>query len=73
MTAGHMVVISFISLIFMFGELGNLPAVGFFTSVFSVIFALFIDLIEIFIALLQAYIFTMLSALFIGQAVEEAH
>jgi F-type H+-transporting ATPase subunit a len=73
MTAGHMVIISFISLIFMFGKLGELPAVGFFTSVFSVIFALFIDCIEIFIALLQAYIFTMLSALFIGQAVEEAH
>lgn len=73
MTAGHMVIISFISLIFIFGELGNLPAVGFFTSIFSIIFALFIDLIEIFIALLQAYIFTMLSALFIGQAVEEAH
>jgi F-type H+-transporting ATPase subunit a len=73
MTAGHMVIISFISLIFIFGELGNLPAVGFFTSFFSIIFALFIDCIEIFIALLQAYIFTMLSALFIGQAVEEAH
>jgi F-type H+-transporting ATPase subunit a len=73
MTAGHMVIISFISLIFIFGELGNLPALGFFTSVFSIIFALFIDLIEIFIALLQAYIFTMLSSLFIGQAVEEAH
>jgi F-type H+-transporting ATPase subunit a len=73
MTAGHMVIISFISLIFIFGQLGNLPAVGFFTSIFSIIFALFIDLIEIFIALLQAYIFTMLSALFIGQAVEEAH
>jgi F-type H+-transporting ATPase subunit a len=73
MTAGHMVIISFISLIFIFGELGDKVAVGFFTSFFSIIFALFIDLIEIFIALLQAYIFTMLSALFIGQAVEEAH
>jgi len=73
MTAGHMVIISFISLIFIFGQLGNMPALGFFTSVFSIIFALFIDLIEIFIALLQAYIFTMLSSLFIGQAVEEEH
>jgi F-type H+-transporting ATPase subunit a len=73
MTAGHMVVISFISLIFIFGQLGNLPAVGYFTSFFSIVFALFIDCIEIFIALLQAYIFTMLSALFIGQAVEESH
>jgi len=34
---------------------------------------LFIDMIEILIALLQAYIFTTLSALFIGQAVETEH
>jgi F-type H+-transporting ATPase subunit a len=73
MTAGHMVIISFISLIFIFGKLGTIPAVGFATSLVSIIFSLFIDLIELFIALLQAYIFTMLSALFIGQAVETEH
>jgi F-type H+-transporting ATPase subunit a len=73
MTAGHMVVISFISLIFIFGQLGELPSLGFMTSFFSIIFTLFIDCIELFIALLQAYIFTMLSSLFIGQAVETEH
>lgn len=72
-TAGHLVILSFISLIFVFGELGNLPGVGYATSVVSVIFGIFIDIIELFIALLQAYIFTILSALFIGQAVEESH
>jgi len=72
-TAGHLVVISFISLIFIFGKLGELPAMGWATSVFSVAFALFIDCIELLIALLQAYIFTTLSALFIGQAVENEH
>ncbi len=72
-TAGHLVIISFISLIFIFGKLGQVPAAGWATSVVSVAFALFIDLIEILIALLQAYIFTTLSALFIGQAVEHGH
>jgi F-type H+-transporting ATPase subunit a len=72
-TAGHLVILSFVSLIFIFGKLGELPGVGWGTSVISVAFALFIDMIEILIALLQAYIFTTLSALFIGQAVEPEH
>lgn len=72
-TAGHLVIISFICLIFIFGKLGEAPALGWGTSVISVAFALFIDMIEILIALLQAYIFTTLSALFIGQAVEHGH
>jgi F-type H+-transporting ATPase subunit a len=72
-TAGHLVILAFVSLIFMFGKLGQVPAAGWGTSVLSVAFALFIDMIEILIALLQAYIFTTLSALFIGQAVETEH
>ncbi|MEA3495841.1 MAG: F0F1 ATP synthase subunit A [Bacteroidota bacterium] len=71
--AGHLVILSFISLIFIFGKLGSVPAVGWATSVIAVAFSLFIDMIEILIALLQAYIFTTLSALFIGQAVETEH
>ena len=72
-TAGHLVVLSFISLIFIFGKMGQVPALGFGISVISIIFTLFIDLIELLIALLQAYIFTTLSALFIGQAIEQEH
>ncbi|MBC8342963.1 MAG: F0F1 ATP synthase subunit A [Bacteroidetes bacterium] len=72
-TAGHLVILSFISLIFIFGKMGMSPGAGWATSFISVIFALFIDFIEILIALLQAYIFTTLSALFIGQAVETEH
>lgn len=72
-TAGHLVVLSFICLIFIFGKLGQVPALGYGTSVISIIFTLFIDCIELLIALLQAYIFTTLSALFIGQAVETEH
>jgi F-type H+-transporting ATPase subunit a len=72
-TAGHLVIFAFVSLIFVFGKLGQEPGIGYATSVISVLFALFINMIEILIALLQAYIFTTLSALFIGQAVSESH
>ncbi len=65
MLAGHIVVVSLISLIFIFGTLWIAPV--------SVAFALFIDVIEVLVVFLQAYVFTILSALFIGMAVEEHH
>ena len=65
-TAGHIVVLSLISLIFIFKNIGMAGV--------SVPFALFISVLELLVAALQAYVFTMLSALFIGQAVaEHAH
>lgn len=64
-TAGHIIVLSLISLIFIFKSLAVAPA--------SVVFVVFMDTIELLVAFLQAYIFTMLSALFIGMAVEEHH
>ncbi len=64
-TAGHIIVISLVGLIFVFKTLWISPvAVG---------FALFIDVLECLVALLQAYIFTLLTALFIGAACEEHH
>lgn len=65
MTAGHIVILSLISLIFTFETVLVAPV--------SVAFALFINLLEIFIALLQAYIFTMLSSLFMSLAVHQEH
>lgn len=62
-TAGHIVVLSLISLIFVF-ESAAMGAV-------SVPFALFISVLELLVAFLQAYVFAMLSALFIGAAVAE--
>lgn len=62
-TAGHIVVLSLISLIFIFKSLAM--------SVVAVPFALFISVLELLVAFLQAYVFTMLSALFIGTAVAE--
>ncbi len=64
-TAGHIIVLSLISLIFIFKSLWISPA--------SVVFVVFMDCIELLVAFLQAFIFTMLAALFIGMAVEEHH
>jgi len=65
MLAGHIVIVSLISLIFIFNTLWMSPV--------SVAFAVFIDVIEVLVVFLQAYVFTILSALFIGMAVEEHH
>jgi F-type H+-transporting ATPase subunit a len=60
MIAGHIVILAFLELIFLFNALWVAPM--------SVMAALGINLLELFVALLQAYIFTLLSAIFIGQA-----
>ncbi|HOJ17897.1 MAG TPA: F0F1 ATP synthase subunit A [Ignavibacteriaceae bacterium] len=65
MTAGHIVIYALISLIFVMQSI--------FISPVSVGMALFIYFLEILVALLQAYIFTMLSSLFIGMAVHQDH
>ena len=65
MTAGHVVIISLISLIFVLKSALVAGA--------SVPFALFVYTLEILVAFLQAFIFTMLSSLFIGLAVHPSH
>jgi F-type H+-transporting ATPase subunit a len=70
MTAGHLVILSLIGLIFAFNNLFGASA-GYGVAPVSVAFSLFIYLLEILVAFIQAYVFTMLSALFIGMAVEE--
>jgi F-type H+-transporting ATPase subunit a len=62
-TAGHILVLSLICLIFIFKTV--------FASAIAVPFAVFIGMIELLVAFLQAYIFTMLSAMYIGMATEE--
>ena len=71
-TAGHITILSLISLIFMVqSQSGDGAAFG--VAPLSVLFVLFIMLIELLVAFLQAYIFTLLSAVFIGLAVKEDH
>ncbi|MEK9146305.1 MAG: F0F1 ATP synthase subunit A, partial [Elusimicrobiota bacterium] len=67
MIAGHIVALSFLSLIFIFGEMSR--PLGFLVSVPAVGLALFITTLDLLVALLQAYIFTMLTALFVGGSV----
>jgi F-type H+-transporting ATPase subunit a len=71
MVAGHIIILSFITLIFIFGEMSGIAGWGF--SPLSVGFAVFIYLIEIMVAFIQAFIFTNLTAVFIGQAFEGGH
>ena len=70
LTAGHLVILSLIGLIFTFGGLFG-PVAGYGVAPVSIGFTLFVYLLEILIAFIQAYIFTILSALFIGMAVAE--
>jgi F-type H+-transporting ATPase subunit a len=71
MVAGHIIILSFITLIFIFGSMNAVAGWGF--SPLSVAFAVFIYLIEIMVAFIQAFIFTNLTAVFIGQAFEGGH
>ena len=69
--AGHIVILGFISMIFIFGAMN--AYMGYGVSILSVAFSLFISLLEILVAFIQAYVFTLLSALYIGMATEEHH
>jgi len=70
-TAGHIIIFSLISLIFVASNNGTNVMAGWSVAPISVAFVLFIFLIEILVSFLQAYIFTLLSAVFIGLAVKE--
>lgn len=64
-TAGHIIVLALMSLIFVFKSIAVAPV--------SIAFSLFIAVIEIIVTAIQAYIFTVLSALYFGMATEEEH
>jgi F-type H+-transporting ATPase subunit a len=71
MLAGHIIIICLISLIFIFGNIST--GIGWGFSPVSIAFTTFIYLIEVLVAFIQAFIFTNLTAVFIGQAIEETH
>jgi F-type H+-transporting ATPase subunit a len=64
-TAGHIIVLSLLGLIFIFDSVAVAPV--------SIFFVLFMDCLELLVAFLQAYVFTLLSALFISLALVEEH
>ena len=65
-SAGHIVILGFLSLIFIFGNM-NVYA-GYGISVLSVLFTVFLTFLEILVAFIQAYVFTILSAIYFGMA-----
>ncbi len=71
MLAGHIIILSFICLIFIMAAMKQ--ALGWGTSPLFTALAVFIYLLEVLVAFIQAYIFTTLTAVFIGQAFEGGH
>lgn len=71
MVAGHMIITCLIMMIFIFSRLSVGAGIGF--APVSMAFTIFIYLIEILVAFIQAFIFTNLTAVFIGQATEDTH
>ncbi|MCK9480448.1 MAG: F0F1 ATP synthase subunit A [Bacteroidia bacterium] len=69
--AEHIIALGFFSLIFIFGETSQ--AIGMSVGVFSVLFTIFMGLLSILVTFIQAYVFTLLSALYFGMATEEHH
>lgn len=72
MLAGHLIVTVFVSLIFVFAKLMGVGA-GYGVSVISVIFSVFMVLLDVLVSFIQAYVFTLLSALYFGMASPEHH
>lgn len=69
MTAGHIILLGFMSLIFIFGKM-NIVA-GYGVSIFSIAFGVFMSLLELLVAFIQAYVFSLLSSIYFGMAMEE--
>jgi len=72
-TGGHIVILSLVGLIFIFGNNGQSIGGGALGAVVSTIFVLFMNVLELLVAFLQAFIFMTLASVYIGQAVEEPH
>lgn len=71
MLAGHIIILSVICMIFIFGMLNKYVGIGFIPV--SVAFSVFMFMVELLVAAIQAFIFATLTAVFIGQAIEENH
>ncbi|MFM9985450.1 MAG: F0F1 ATP synthase subunit A [Flavobacteriales bacterium] len=70
-TAGHIIILAFVSLIILFGQ--DSPVAGYSIGVGAVLFMIFMFFIELLVAFLQAYVFTLLAALYFGDATQEHH
>ncbi len=71
MTAGHIIILGFISIIFIFGQISSALGIG--VGIPTLLFMIFMNLLELLVAFIQAYVFTLLSALYFGLATTEPH
>lgn len=69
--AGHIVILAFVCLIFVFAKNGDAGGWGFFPI--SMLFSLFMNSMELLVAFLQAFVFTLLTSMYIGSCLEEPH
>lgn len=72
MLAGHLIITVFVSLIFIFARLFGAEA-GLGISVVSILFSVFMFMLDILVSFVQAYVFTFLSAMYFGMASPEHH
>ena len=72
MTGGHIAILAILSFVFIFNQQFG-PAAGMGVGVFSLVLAVLISALEIIVVLVQAYVFTLLSAVFIGMAIHAHH
>ncbi|TAK41226.1 MAG: ATP synthase F0 subunit A [Saprospiraceae bacterium] len=72
-TAGHMVIVIFVGLIFLFGKSGESVGASYGTAAGSTLLTMFMMAIELLVAFIQAFVFAILTASYIGAATEEAH
>jgi len=71
MLAGHIIILSIISLVFIFGSLNKIAGYGFLPV--TIAFNIVMMMLELLVAFIQAFIFANLTAVFIGQAMEGGH
>jgi F-type H+-transporting ATPase subunit a len=72
-TGGHIAVLSIVSLIFIMGKMGTNIGGATAGGIIAIPILLFVNAMELFVAFLQAYVFTLLSTIFISSAIEEHH
>ena len=72
-TAGHIIILAFVSLIMIFGKGGEAAGLGIGVGVGATAFMIFMFFIELLVAFLQAYVFTLLAAIYFGEATHEEH
>jgi len=73
MTGGHIAILSILSLVFLFAEMFGRALAGIGVGVVAVPLVVGISALEILVVLIQAYVFTLLSAVFIGMAIHVHH